>query len=180
MNVRRWFSPIASAAAITLLGSLTALAVEGGDAEGGEVAPVAEVRQVVEEGPEESTDLIFEVEVDTGNDDVDEGGGRPGDAPDNHGQTVSEFARSTELTGCEKGHAISAVARGADPADPQSSDLYKPCTADEGEDVLGSDADDGSEAGPGQRAKGHAKAHGAGHAKATGRGHAKHMAGGGS
>lgn len=135
MNARRWFSPLASAAALTLLGSLTAMAVEGGDTE-----PAAEIRQVVEEAPaEEDVDLVFEIEVDTSGDDVDGDEGRPDDAPDNHGQTVSDFARSTELMGCEKGHAISAVARGADPSDPQSSPFYRPCH-EGGDDLEGSDS----------------------------------------
>ena len=42
---------------------------------------------------------------------VDEGGGDGTDpGPDNHGQTVSEFAKTTELEGCEKGQAIAELA----------------------------------------------------------------------
>lgn len=180
MDLRRWFGPIAGAAAITLLGSLTAFAVEGvttsSPEDGGSSEEIAES----DAAPlDEGEDLVIEMEVDTSSDDVEdegegEGEGRPEDAPDNHGQTVSEFARTTDLEGCEKGHAISAVARGADPADPQNSEQYKPCKGDDPEDVEDLDGeleDSGSEEGPG---RGHGKARGNGHAKARGAGHAMH------
>ncbi len=32
--------------------------------------------------------------------------------PDNHGKEVSEFVHETELTGCEKGQAVAAIASG--------------------------------------------------------------------
>ena len=137
MTFRRWFSPMASAAAITLLGGLTAFAVEGVVEE----EPVAAVQEeeLEEAGDEETEDLIFDIEIDTPGDDVASEDLEGEDRPDNHGQTVSEFARVTShemgLTGCERGHAISAVARGADPANPMSSDLYKPCNEDDVDDL---------------------------------------------
>lgn len=121
MNTNRLISTVASAAAITLMGGLTAFAVEGVV----DTAPSEPLEgQVAEqELEEEGEDLILDLEIDTSSDDVGEDVAE-GDGPPEgtHGATVSEFARTTTLTGCERGQAVAAVARGGSPEDA------KPCT----------------------------------------------------
>ena len=54
---------------------------------------------------------------------------------DNHGQQVSEFARTTELEGCEKGQAISALASSKADEKRQNEDKEdSPCKSDEVDD----------------------------------------------
>ena len=111
------------------------------------------------------------------------------EAPRNHGQVVSEFAHTTELTGCARGHAVSAVARGLDPSEA------KPCRNDDAEDeatetatpeelatgdgdttadaTLQSAGEDPAASDGGSRpGNGHGKANGQGRGHANG--HAKH------
>lgn len=66
---------------------------------------------------------------------VDEGGGDGTDpGPDNHGQTVSEFAKTTELEGCEKGQAIAELASSKAAERRQNPDRDKdPCKAGSGD-----------------------------------------------
>ncbi|MDX1621965.1 MAG: hypothetical protein R3320_13290, partial [Nitriliruptorales bacterium] len=80
---------------------------------------------------EETEDLIFDIEIDTPGDDVASEDLEGEDRPDNHGQTVSNFAKSTQFEGCEKGMAISMVARGADPEVVEGMDLDAPCERSE-------------------------------------------------
>ena len=137
MKFRRWFSPVASAAAITLLGGLTAFAVEG-TVDDEPVAATAEQEEPEEAEEPEDDDLVFDIDVDTGGDDTEDP-----DAND-HGQTVSEFANNTELEGCQKGMAVSLVARGADPEEAESEAADNaPCNGKgEGDNTDDLDTDD--------------------------------------
>ena len=84
----------------------------------------------------------------------------------NHGQEVSEFARTTELEGCEKGRAVSELASGKDlshrppcgTTDDEDEDLDDDEDDEDDEDVE-AESSEGSSGGPGNRGKapGHAK-----------------------
>ena len=74
---------------------------------------------------------------------VDEGDDGADDP--NHGEIVSTFTRETELTGCEKGQATAAVARGdVDPTADDLDDLLAPYLerCDRGDDDDEADEDD--------------------------------------
>jgi hypothetical protein len=79
---------------------------------------------------------------------------------ENHGQTVSDFAHTTELEGCEKGQAISDLASSkADEHRQNPEREHDPCDhADEGSaDALEAslEADEADEAAPGQSGSAH-------------------------
>ena len=106
---------------------------------------------------ESSAELVAAAqELDEGGDEVEEGD----DA--NHGEIVSTFATTTELEGCERGQAVSAVARGIlDPESPEFDaeltayvdgldDLGKCQNTDEDEAEGEEEADDADEAEAGE------------------------------
>ena len=68
---------------------------------------------------------VGDADMDDGEDDSDE--------PKNHGAVVSDFAKNTELEGCEKGQAISALAKSKEKKKDQS---------DEDGDVAAEDTED--------------------------------------
>ncbi|MAT06090.1 MAG: hypothetical protein CL424_13710 [Acidimicrobiaceae bacterium] len=86
--------------------------------------------------------------------DAEPDGDAPGELGDevNHGAVVSEFTRSTALTGCEKGQATAAVARGD--VDPSSTSFeadltpfLERCSDDDAAGGAGDDEADGDASG---------------------------------
>lgn len=94
----------------------------------------------------------------------DDGGGAGTDpGPDNHGQTVSEFAKTTELEGCEKGQAIAELASSKAAERRQNPDRDKdPCKDGSGDveppDDEAPSGGDAAQAGPGQSGQGQSPA----------------------
>jgi hypothetical protein len=61
--------------------------------------------------------------------------------PKNHGQEVSEFAKDTDLEGCEKGQAVAAIAS----KNKSENDGKNPCDKSDAEEDDGDDGDDAIE-----------------------------------
>jgi hypothetical protein len=130
-------------AARVLVGALVALLATAGLAVAG--ALPAPVQLASDDSDVTADDPVVDEEPDGEGDEADDPEGTddgPGSAADNHGEEVSELARTTELEGCEKGRAVSFLASG------REVEERKPCPhADEpSEDGEGEGDDVGDDA----------------------------------
>ncbi len=108
--------------------------IEATDSTTGEEAELAaEVDDAVEPAEDADADAVADDMDDQGSDEADE-------EPKNHGAVVSDFAKNTELEGCEKGQAIAALAKSKDKKnddgeDESDDDTDEVSTSDEDADV---------------------------------------------
>ena len=125
--------------------------IEATDSTTGEIAEsAAEVDDTVEPAEDADTDAVADDMDDQGSDEAD----LADEEPKNHGAVVSDFAKNTELEGCEKGQAIAALAQSKDKKnddgeDESDDDTDEVSTSAEDADVeedaastCGSDSDD--------------------------------------
>ena len=108
--------------------------IEATDSTPGEDAELAaEVDDAVEPVEDADTDAVADDMDDADSDEADE-------EPKNHGAVVSDFAKNTELEGCEKGQAIAALAKSKDKKnddgeDESDDDTDEVSTSDEDADA---------------------------------------------